>query len=1288
MKLKILFFLISSIAINNLHSQLASQQALNNVQINNTISTESPEKWARESFGSYNQHDEIIEKRDANSKHFRNGDGTITAVIAAGNINYQEDGLWKTIFHSIEPTASGFRNISNSFKTFYPLNANGHIRTTLPNGAEFKDLMNMRMYFQTGTTQMEVKYISSAQGNTNFNQLTYPNVYGPGIDLRLTQNTTQRKLDYLISSKNSLGTIPPSAEWLIFEEQVELPNGWVAQIVGNTIEVKDANGQVQFIFEKPVFKDSPVHTHEEELNGNVDHTNCSANHNGHELIGNYEMIQNGNILTIKTKVPMSWMLDDSRTYPVVIDPTVNCIPDNVANWTGYIETYSGSTSADEGTSVFTSTNITSSVSDDIILGRYDDGWGGYYAFNSWMKFNITSVPDQSCISGASINYYVYNNASNQSDCRVWARLRHLVNDPVIVANAARLTDIRDGNIYQNQNLSLNGTGNGLKTVSLSSNISDIQNQLSANWFGAGLNTYAGAYGHTTCYIRINGHSSTNKPTLVIVYSTDLSNAGPDITICGGSTVLNGSSNIVSPSQTSATYSAGIANTELVSSPTTATNSTCPINLSVTIPVGATIIGVDVSYKMFANGSNSAYMSEQRSYLQCTSTGGGKEAQIYAGSGNQGGTNIYSRNGLTIANGVTGGGTINFSLHAFRTWGGSGCSNNYNQLVNNSFTIIVHYITPIVYSWSPATNLSNPSVFNPTASPASTIIYSLSASSGACSASDQVTVTVQTPVGNPAVFGNNVWNVYGYNGDNINLAANTYRGYYIQPDLGGGNHGVNTQAFWSNGNSPSDAGVAINTGNIWNGCNVNPDYHTVVQKRKGFPCGTYNLSMNNWDDETRVYLNGALIWSCTAWSGAGTCPTGNIGMHMLDGDSELEIRSFEQVGGSNVEMSVIAVTPTQLSVNGSTRTCRVSGGNSFIFFLDANGRLIAAINPQNQDLGYVTMTSYVDPTNALVPACAYPTYPEYMTSMMQRHWVINKTNPAATPVQVGLPFLNSELGSLVTVSNANANIYDNVSVIGEVLLSKYQGPNNVNSSALDNCAVSGGNENMTLHGQTGNGNLAGIFPGFVNTSYATYSVPNFSEFWLHGASNNSPLPITLSSFAAVCNETGDEVNVQWTTASESNTSHFDIERSLDGSNWDLLGTTNAAGNSTTTQHYEMKDLDARGHSVIYYRLKQYDNDGAMNTYGPVSAECLVDQNSFELFPNPAETDVTILLNGDFEDGTEILFTDLNGKEVKKISYDEKSGKLLNVDLRDLETGIYIVRLLSNDSTNQFVRLVKQ
>ncbi len=238
--------------------------------------------------------------------------------------------------------------------------------------------------------------------------------------------------------------------------------------------------------------------------------------------------------------------------------------------------------------------------------------------------------------------------------------------------------------------------------------------------------------------------SATSSTATTMSAAPTVNAGADFNMCSGQTVaMNASTNATSTSTSaSATYSAGNASTLYSASPTTATISTCPINLSVTIPVGAVITGVNVSYSMQTQGSTDpGYMSDQLSYLRCTSSGGTAESSISSGTGTTG-TQSYTRNNLTIANNVTGGGTINFQLHAFRTYGGSGCGTTFNQVNNNTFTITVNYTLNPTYSWSPGTGLSATNVLNPNCSATTTTTYTLTVTgTNGCSTSDQVLATV-------------------------------------------------------------------------------------------------------------------------------------------------------------------------------------------------------------------------------------------------------------------------------------------------------------------------------------------------------------------------------------------------------------------------------------------------------------------------------------------------------------------------------------------------------------------
>lgn len=103
---------------------------------------------------------------------------------------------------------------------------------------------------------------------------------------------------------------------------------------------------------------------------------------------------------------------------------------------------------------------------------------------------------------------------------------------------------------------------------------------------------------------------------------------------------------------------------------------------------------------------------------------------------------------------------------------------------------------------------------------------------------------------------------------------------------------------------------------------------------------------------------------------------------------------------------------------------------------------------------------------------------------------------------------------------------------------------------------------------------------------------------HSGCYFSPLPVELTAFNA---EAKDKTNrIYWTTATEQNSDYFDVERSLNGGEWDLVGHVQSAGNSSTTLHYEIEDRGFEP-TINYYRLKQVDFDGTTKYYNIISVD---------------------------------------------------------------------------------------
>ncbi len=94
-----------------------------------------------------------------------------------------------------------------------------------------------------------------------------------------------------------------------------------------------------------------------------------------------------------------------------------------------------------------------------------------------------------------------------------------------------------------------------------------------------------------------------------------------------------------------------------------------------------------------------------------------------------------------------------------------------------------------------------------------------------------------------------------------------------------------------------------------------------------------------------------------------------------------------------------------------------------------------------------------------------------------------------------------------------------------------------------------------------------------------------------------LGVSLSSFEAIINEK-NEVELLWTTLSETNNDYFLVQRSGPGVAFETIG--HVEGNGTTNEEvrYQFSDKNPLN-GLSYYRLVQVDFDGSRNEVSPVA-----------------------------------------------------------------------------------------
>ena len=166
----------------------------------------------------------------------------------------------------------------------------------------------------------------------------------------------------------------------------------------------------------------------------------------------------------------------------------------------------------------------------------------------------------------------------------------------------------------------------------------------------------------------------------------------------------------------------------------------------------------------------------------------------------------------------------------------------------------------------------------------------------------------------------------------------------------------------------------------------------------------------------------------------------------------------------------------------------------------------------------------------------------------------------------------------------------------------------------------------------------------------------------------PLPITLLSFSGSCDNNGYIIN--WTTASEVNVSHFELMKFTNNS-WDKLADISAKGNSYETHSYQFIDRNITENVKHIYQLKIVDFDSSMyySEIFMLSCDASLKQNKLQVYPNPIDDELTIVIN--------------NGNHLKEIELHTISGKLMYKDSMEgsfkviktshLVPGVYILKV---------------
>ena len=199
---------------------------------------------------------------------------------------------------------------------------------------------------------------------------------------------------------------------------------------------------------------------------------------------------------------------------------------------------------------------------------------------------------------------------------------------------------------------------------------------------------------------------------------------------------------------------------------------------------------------------------------------------------------------------------------------------------------------------------------------------------------------------------------------------------------------------------------------------------------------------------------------------------------------------------------------------------------------------------------------------------------------------------------------------------------------------------------------------------------------INFYSGGYINPNGYTIYLNGSIYNGPLPVELSSFSATISD--NSIRLKWRTETEVNNYGFEIQRSTNNDNWDVLGFVEGHGNSNSPKEYSFTDGGITS-GKYSYRLKQIDTDGNFEYSKTIEID-LGSPQVFKLsqnYPNPFNPSTTIEYTVSQKSPINLTIYNSLGEIIKELVNEVKEPGVYTeeFDGQNLSSGTYIYRIQS-------------
>ncbi len=215
---------------------------------------------------------------------------------------------------------------------------------------------------------------------------------------------------------------------------------------------------------------------------------------------------------------------------------------------------------------------------------------------------------------------------------------------------------------------------------------------------------------------------------------------------------------------------------------------------------------------------------------------------------------------------------------------------------------------------------------------------------------------------------------------------------------------------------------------------------------------------------------------------------------------------------------------------------------------------------------------------------------------------------------------------------------------------------------------------------------------VNEAAQFYAIPGISTVVNdgNGYSGTSyaittglvPLPVKFIGFSVTKKD--NNALITWQVESESSiTDRYEIERSLNGVDFQKVYTVSPKNNGNSSNSYDLMDANLstlRSTGIIYYRIKQIDKDGKSVYTGIKSLRLNAKSMAVGVYPNPISNFANLSIDLEQDSNATITINDASGKQVQNIQMQLFKGpNLKKINMGTLASGSYILKVQTATET---------